>query len=78
MPWCKVFPPIFFGQTCKPYIRDWLYWSDADIPTNEIAFRWPNGQDSDSEIPDLYDVRRRPWYVHGSTSAKDVVILLDT
>ena len=43
------------------------------LTNNFEIFRWETPDD----MPDLFDVRRRPWYIHGTSSPKDVVILLD-
>ncbi|KAK3927676.1 Voltage-dependent calcium channel subunit alpha-2/delta-2 [Frankliniella fusca] len=37
------------------------------------ALRWPENLNP----PDLYDVRRRPWYIHSISSPKDIIILID-
>ncbi|CAB4059788.1 CACNA2D2 [Lepeophtheirus salmonis] len=61
-----------------PDILNGIEWSVLDHKTGFLrvypAARWQ----SSIEHPDLFDVRRRPWYIHGSVTPKDMIILLDT
>lgn len=38
------------------------------------AFKWPEIPDS----PDMFDARRRPWYIQAAASPKDIMVLMDT
>ena len=67
-------------ETFKANMRRYpgIYWqsfgSQEGILRMYPASQWQTVDD----LPDLFDVRRRPWYIQGTSSPKDMVILLDT
>jgi len=72
--WSKQLEEVFKDNR-KSYPE--IYWQSFGSQKGMLRIyplaRWETPDD----LPDLFDVRRRPWYIHGTSSPKDVVILLD-
>ena len=73
--WTQALDETFKNNAAK---HPGIYWQS--FGTQEGILRvFPASQwQTVDDLPDLFDVRRRPWYIHGTSSPKDMIILLDT
>eukprot|EP00794_Sanderia_malayensis_P007133 gene7133-7938_t len=72
--WTKNLNKVFKDNFAMFPDLSWQYFGSAEgIHRQYPARSWPVAVG----VPDLYDARRRPWYIQGASSPKDVVILID-
>ncbi|XP_062402206.1 voltage-dependent calcium channel subunit alpha-2/delta-2a [Sardina pilchardus] len=71
--WTQALEPVFISNSQEdPSLRWQVFGSATGVTRFYPATPWraPNKID-------LYDVRRRPWYIQGASSPKDMVIIVD-
>ncbi|XP_052120418.1 voltage-dependent calcium channel subunit alpha-2/delta-2 isoform X3 [Frankliniella occidentalis] len=72
--WSAALDKVFAKNFEEDPTLRWQYFGSArGFMRIYPALRWPENLNP----PDLYDVRRRSWYIHSISSPKDIIILID-
>lgn len=73
--WTKKLNTVFNQNLKDRPSLSWQYFGTAEgIHRQYPGRQWPLPPVG---VPDMYDARRRPWYIQGASSPKDVVLLID-
>ncbi|XP_062852767.1 voltage-dependent calcium channel subunit alpha-2/delta-2a [Trichomycterus rosablanca] len=71
--WTQDLDRIFINNSLEdPSLRWQVFGSATGVTRFYPAAKW-----RESNKIDLYDVRRRPWYIQGASSPKDMIIIVD-
>ncbi|XP_044050711.1 voltage-dependent calcium channel subunit alpha-2/delta-1 isoform X1 [Siniperca chuatsi] len=75
--WTEALEEVFrTNREDDPTLLWQVFGSAAGLARYYPASPWMDARKTPSKI-DLYDVRRRPWYIQGAASPKDMLILVD-
>ncbi|XP_068611504.1 voltage-dependent calcium channel subunit alpha-2/delta-1-like [Brachionichthys hirsutus] len=75
--WTEALEEIFRKNKAEDPSLLWqVFGSATGLARYYPASPWMNTSKSANKL-DLYDVRRRPWYIQGAASPKDMLILVD-
>ncbi|KAM3870678.1 voltage-dependent calcium channel subunit alpha-2/delta-1 [Diretmus argenteus] len=75
--WTEALEDVFKkNREDDPTLHWQVFGSATGLARYYPASPWMDARKTPSKI-DLYDVRRRPWYIQGAASPKDMLILVD-